>query len=171
MSEEEQETADITAATLPLTEETAVPVRSTTTSRHADRSRSSTQKEAQEIYCTDQSTWKRAKIKSREETKKPLKVERTHTPEAEDTSFSWSKEVAKAALLASLGLASVYVQQTFAQEKKPVVVQTTPTTTKDTTTPAAAPKKKAQQPSKDPFSGYRWWHVCLQLKKQSILLF
>ena len=94
--------------------------------------------------------------KKRKVLKNPLKIEKKYATETEEPSFSWSKEVAKAALLASLGLASVYVQQTFAQEKKQPVVETQTTTTKDNT--AAAPpmqKKKVSQSSKDPFSGYR----------------
>ena len=100
--------------------------------------------------------------KKRKILKKPLKVERKPATEAqEEVSFSWTKEIAKAGLLASLGLASVYVQQQFAQEQQqqqPVVVSETKTTTSTTTAQEMTPKKKQQQPrvpSKDPFCGFR----------------
>jgi hypothetical protein len=86
--------------------------------------------------------------------KKGVKIERGKDQTSEDSSFSWPKEVAKVSCLAALGLASVFVQQRFAQnqirsvanviEVKPVL--------KDEEKPSL---KRPNISSGDPFGSYR----------------
>jgi hypothetical protein len=91
------------------------------------------------------------KVAKKKTLKKPVKIERHIEASDSADSFSWSKEVAKVSCLAALGLASVYVQQQFAQSQKEVVavsVETKPTS-------ESPPPKPRQATSGDPFSGYR----------------
>jgi hypothetical protein len=102
---------------------------------------------------------RKTKAAKRQVLKKPVRIERNSTESEVDTSFSWPKEVAKVSCLAALGLASVYVQQTFAQkqqsqqttEQQPVEVALE--TKMDDMKPPTLKRQKAT--SKDPFSGYR----------------
>jgi hypothetical protein len=82
---------------------------------------------------------------SSKKTKKPVKIER-QSAESPSAEFSWTKEICKASILASLGLASIYVQQKCAQTPPPEVVQV-----------EEKPKKKpsVKTGGKDPFAGYR----------------
>jgi hypothetical protein len=77
--------------------------------------------------------------------KKPVKIERKYA-ETPISDFSWRKEICKASILASLGLASIYVQQKCAQTPPPEVVQV-----------EEKPKKKpsVKTGGKDPFAAYR----------------
>jgi hypothetical protein len=81
--------------------------------------------------------------------KKPVKIERQYA-ESPSAEFSWTKEICKASILASLGLASIYVQQKCAQTvPPPEVVQVEE---------KQVPKKKPCVKTgggKDPFAGYR----------------
>jgi hypothetical protein len=80
--------------------------------------------------------------------KKPVKIERQYA-ETPISDFSWTKEICKASILASLGLASIYVQQKCAQTPPPEVVQVEE---------KQVPKKKPSVKTgggKDPFAGYR----------------
>jgi hypothetical protein len=96
---------------------------------------------------------RKAKASKRKKLSKPVKVERKHTvdiTEDSDDNFSWSKEVLKASLLASLGLASVFVQQKLAQKQPEVQKKPTETAKEDAPVP-----QRSKNASKDPFSAYR----------------
>jgi hypothetical protein len=103
---------------------------------------------------------RKSKAAKRQVLKKPVKIERNSSESEVDTTFSWPKEVAKVSCLAALGLASVYVQQTFAQKQQQTTTQqqqpvevALETQKKDE---RPIPTLKSQKPSsKDPFSGYR----------------
>jgi hypothetical protein len=89
--------------------------------------------------------------------KKPVKIERPYeTPSAE---FSWTKEFCKASLLASLGLASIYVQQRCAQTT-PEVVQV-----EEKKAPQKKPSVKTGGAGKDPFAGDRFLGLFTLLKE------
>ena len=94
--------------------------------------------------------------KKRKVLKRPLKIEaRALEAHAEASTFSWTSEICKVSLLGALGLASVYVQRRFDQDKP-----TSPVVEKSE---EHAPKKKLNTTisqnkvvaSKDPFVGFR----------------
>ena len=90
---------------------------------------------------------RKSKLSKMSSKKKPVKIERQYA-ESPSAEFSWTKEICKASILASLGLASIYVQQKCAQTvPPPEVVQV-----------EEKPKKKPSVKTgggKDPFAGYR----------------
>ena len=86
--------------------------------------------------------------------KKGVKIERGKDKNSEEGDFSWPKEIAKASLLAGLGLASVFVQQRFAQNQIPSVIVATEV--KPTLKEEEQPSLKRQNTSVgDPFGPYR----------------
>jgi hypothetical protein len=92
---------------------------------------------------------RKSKLSKMSSKKKPVKIERQYETPISD--FSWTKEICKASILASLGLASIYVQQKCAQTPPPPpeVVQVEE---------KQVPKKKPTVKTgggKDPFAGYR----------------
>jgi hypothetical protein len=92
---------------------------------------------------------RKSKMSKMSSKKKPVKIERQYE-ESASSEFSWTKEICKASILASLGLASIYVQQKCAQTvPPPEVVQVEE---------KQVPKKKTSVKGgsgKDPFAGYR----------------
>jgi hypothetical protein len=89
---------------------------------------------------------RKSKMSKMSSKKKPVKIERQYA-ESPNEEFSWAKEICKASILASLGLASIYVQQKCAQTVPPPdVVQVEEKTKK---------KSTVKTGGKDPFAGYR----------------
>jgi hypothetical protein len=90
---------------------------------------------------------RKSKMSKMSSKKKPVKIERQYeTPSSE---FSWTKEICKASILASLGLASIYLQQKCAQTvPPPEVVQV-----EEKQEPKKEPSVKTG--GKDPFAGFR----------------
>ena len=80
---------------------------------------------------------------------KPVKIERVFSEESTESEFSWTKECKKVFFLGTLGLASVYVQQRYAQSNEPVAAAET---TEAVVPPAA---KNESGGGKDPFHGFR----------------
>jgi hypothetical protein len=92
---------------------------------------------------------RKSKMSKMSSKKKPVKIERQYETPSSD--FSWTKEICKASILASLGLASIYVQQKCAQTiPPPEVVQV-----EETQVPKKKPSVKTGGGGKDPFAGYR----------------
>jgi hypothetical protein len=89
---------------------------------------------------------RKSKMSKMSSKKKPVKIERQYETPSSD--FSWTKEICKASILASLGLASIYVQQKCAQTVPPEVVHVEE---------KQEPKKKpsVKTGGKDPFAGFR----------------
>jgi hypothetical protein len=96
---------------------------------------------------------RQSKANKRKKLSKPVKIERKANKKTEDSDldFSWTKEIAKASLLATLGLASVFVQKNFAQKQQKAVEVVEVVTTEEE---PQRPQKK-QKNSGDPFSGFR----------------
>ena len=93
---------------------------------------------------------RKSKMSKMSAKKRPVKIERQYE-ESASSEFSWTKEICKASILASLGLASIYVQQKCAQTiPPPEVVQV-----EETQVPKKKPSVKTGGGGKDPFAGYR----------------
>ena len=91
-----------------------------------------------------------ARQKKAKKSNKPVKIERVFTEEVAESDFSWTKECKKVFFLGTLGLASVYVQQRYAQSNEPVAAAETST---EAVVPPAA--KNESGGGKDPFHGFR----------------
>jgi hypothetical protein len=94
-----------------------------------------------------------ARQKKAKKANKPVKIERVFSEEATESEFSWTKECKKVFFLGTLGLASVYVQQRYAQSTEPVVAAAETATSTEAVVPPAA--KNESGGGKDPFHGFR----------------
>jgi hypothetical protein len=90
-----------------------------------------------------------ARQKKAKKATKPVKIERVFSEEATESDFSWTKECKKVFFLGTLGLASVFVQQRYAQHEPVAAAEAAPTTE------AVVPPAKNESGGKDPFHGFR----------------
>jgi hypothetical protein len=92
-----------------------------------------------------------ARQKKAKKANKPVKIERVFSEESTESEFSWTKECKKVFFLGTLGLASVFVQQRYAQSTEPV----TAAAAAETSTEAVVPPPAKNESGKDPFHGFR----------------